>query len=203
MNRKKITWKFVDPTGVEHEFSNLLRFVNEHSDMFDAADLIPSARKLCRAYYRLVSLRSGIQKQWKGWSYAGEPGYKRPERSAEHCAKLGAATRKRMASPETRQLLSEVRRGKALPDEHPWRITGEEHHAAATGAFRAPNGVVYPYKNILHFVRTHQDLFDAEDLRTHKNKACAASAGLSGLRPPVRGTKRRQSITWKGWTLVS
>lgn len=79
--------------------------------------------------------------------------------------------------------------------------------SAKNWRLRDPNNRVWQFRNLTHFVRTHEHLFAPEDVRwvIPKNGKltgvwCRATGGLRTLRPS------RQSVvcgTWKGWRWTS
>lgn len=77
LNEKE--WWLFDPTGVEHRFVNLARFVREHAELFDDADVRPltsSSGTTCRATMMLSRLRPDRRQRltiWKGWRWGDTP----------------------------------------------------------------------------------------------------------------------------------
>jgi hypothetical protein len=72
-------WALRDPNGRAYEFRNLAKFVRDHSEMFDPADMMwqhtsSNHRSLsCRAYSGLSMLnprRRQTVGSWKGWTWA-------------------------------------------------------------------------------------------------------------------------------------
>jgi hypothetical protein len=82
----------------------------------------------------------------------------------------------------------------------PKRAKGPQHFGAVACEFRSPTDVVWRVKNISHFIRTHPELFNPEDLIIKKTKK-GKSRALAGLLSITARTKPNGS--WKGWTLVS
>ena len=82
---------------------------------------------------------------------------------------------------------------------------GPTNKGARVGTLRDPCGQVWPFRNLTHFVRTHQELFDDEDVlwlpqrRGHLSVSCRAAKRLLAL----FGRGRKVPGTWKGWTVVS
>jgi hypothetical protein len=135
-----------------------------------------------------------------------------------HLGKIG-----RKHKPETREKISAANRAKKLAPAHKEKISlamagrkhtleriekirlvlkskplkGPQHPQAIVCEFRSPTNVVWHVKNITHFVRTHPELFNPEDLIIKKKKSLAIS-GLLSLTARTRPTG-----SWKGWTLVS
>src|SRR5260370_26772388 len=99
----------------------------------------------------------------------------------------GRVTRKTPISDsekEKRRAMSIAQRGPGHPCEKPWRL-------------RSPDNQVFIFKNLRHFVRTHQHLFEPEDLikRSYgaRSRACA---GIYRLSP----RSKNQVDRWKNWT---
>lgn len=91
--------------------------------------------------------------------------------------------------------LGEARRGRRNP---PGRSEiGENHWHSKEWAFKSPAGVLYRFKNLSEFVRTHSDLFDPEDAEFKRHRS-RASHGLSTLY-----SKDGKNCSWKGWTAVA
>jgi len=74
----------------------------------------------------------------------------------------------------------------------------ERHVNARDWALIAPDGTEYRFRNLRHFIRTHQDLFTEEELRIsgQKNAAPIATFKLYHLRP---GAKHPYE-SWHGWS---
>lgn len=97
-------------------------------------------------------------------------------------------------SPERSQRASAGQRGKVMGGAG---ARGPKHYFARSFALRSPDGVVYRGRNIIDFVRTHPELFEADDLRERAG-TCRAAKCLSRLRPTVKSP----ASSWKGWTWV-
>lgn len=106
----------------------------------------------------------------------------------------------RKFSPETKEKMRVACFGKQ--HKLPGMAKGPQHHAAIVCELRSPTNVVWYVKNVRHFVRTHPELFDPEDLIIKKYKSgasnCNAVAGFLSLT-----AIKRPRGSWKGWTLVS
>jgi hypothetical protein len=203
MRRKKIAWTFVGPDGNTHEFRNLIKFVEtDGRSLFDPADLVILTGRHCRAYFKLAGMRKHNHQEWKGWRYIGEPPNKKVVISDEHRKNLTKALRGRRMSAEARKQQSDLRKGKDLYAEHPWNVNDETHHSASSGVLRAPDGQIYHYRNLSHFVRTHAHLFDEEDLALDTKGDHRARAYLARLRPS-KNIDRIPPSSWKGWTHVT
>ena len=71
----------------------------------------------------------------------------------------------------------------------------ERHFAAKIWKLRLPNGTIHEFKNLAHFVRTHQHLFSSDQLYRN-GSAINAAVMLGKLRPG-----RAMTIgSWFGWT---
>ena len=121
---------------------------------------------------------------------------------------------RKMSESQKRSLLSSERqehlrnliasnRGRKLPPVSPLSKKGPTNRRSKVGVLRDASGRLWHFKNLLHFVRTHEDLFLPEDVcwkdtKKRDAKFCRASAGLGSL------FKKRGIIngTWKGWTVA-
>jgi hypothetical protein len=84
---------------------------------------------------------------------------------------------------------------------------GPKHARAIAFCLRSPDGVIYKGRNVLNFVRTHENFFDPVDVvwkpqkqrsgRTRRaHPQCRASKGLASL----FGQSHHVRFSWKGWT---
>lgn len=87
-------------------------------------------------------------------------------------------------TPESIRLMLEgARRSPILqPDEH--------HINAKSWSLRAPDGIVYRFRNLKHFIRQNPGLFGRGEA------AARAFAGLGNLSPD----RKNQRGSWHGWT---
>jgi hypothetical protein len=81
---------------------------------------------------------------------------------------------------------------------------GEQHFRSSIWRFRSPKNVVYEFKNLAEFLRTHGNLFDIKDLQWKRfgtSDLCNAYKCLSGLRPHLSNGTPKQKVagSWKGW----
>ncbi len=78
----------------------------------------------------------------------------------------------------------------------------ETNVKAKTWTFKSPENKTYTFTNLMHFVRTHEHLFEPEDVVWRKKASgvewCRASSGLAGL-----AAKKKTPNSWKGWKLIS
>jgi hypothetical protein len=106
----------------------------------------------------------------------------------------------RIFSPETREKMRVAWFGKQ--HKLPGMAKGPQHHKSIVCELRSPTGIVWYVKNVRHFIRTHPELFNPEDLIINKYKdgsvRCKAISGLAKLT-----ARTRPAGSWKGWTLVS
>lgn len=94
--------------------------------------------------------------------------------------------------------------------KHPEKFSdkaGENHVTAAVFSIRSPAGVHYRFKNLRHFIRCNQSLFEDGDavwvsygIRPGQT-SCKAYAGIHSIKPSDR--KKRINGSWKGWTWVT
>lgn len=86
------------------------------------------------------------------------------------------------------------------------RMKKDENHCSGKWfELRSPENKRYSGKNLHHFIKQHEDLFHADDIKWKliknsrgTNEMCRAYSGLSSLR-----RKSRTEGSWKGWTIVS
>jgi len=72
----------------------------------------------------------------------------------------------------------------------------EKNASAKKWSVRAPNGEVFQFRNLAHFVRTHRGLFADDELRPLANGTPYAAFGIGLLRP----SRARRAESWHGWT---
>lgn len=80
---------------------------------------------------------------------------------------------------------------------------GPRHHRALFYELRAPDRTVYAFKNLRHFVRTHQHLFSEYELRTYKTCRPGTTYAETALRNLFRIRKDGELMmgSWHGWTI--
>lgn len=115
--------------------------------------------------------------------------------SPERVQNIRLANFGRKHTPETKEKMRLALLGK--PCTSPKSAKGPQHFRSVACEFRSPTNVVWYVKNISHFIRTHPELFNPEDLIIKKYKS-RALAGLLSLT-----ARKRPNGSWKGWTLVS
>lgn len=75
-------------------------------------------------------------------------------------------------------------------------IGAENHWIAKYWEIQSPCGEIYECKNLMHFIKTHPDLFDGT--------AKQAYDGFQKIKATITGSRKRNpSRSWKGWTLIS
>jgi endogenous inhibitor of DNA gyrase (YacG/DUF329 family) len=118
---------------------------------------------------------------------------------------------KTSAQPEIRKQAADKMRGR--PQTALLTAKGPAHARAIRFQLRSPDGILYRGRNIRDFVRTHEDLFDPQDviwraMRYSKPSMvigvvrdpelhCRASKGLGSL----FGESKYVRFSWKGWTV--
>jgi hypothetical protein len=81
---------------------------------------------------------------------------------------------------------------------------GPTNHGSIEGVLRDAKGRIWHFRNLTHFVRTHQELFDPNDLvmrpvgRGRRQLYCNAAKRLLQLFKNGKNTL----ATWKGWTVA-
>ena len=113
---------------------------------------------------------------------------------------------KMSVQPKIREQAAKKMRGR--PQTALLTAKSPRHALAIKFSLRSPDGVVYKGRNIRDFVRTHEDLFDPQDViwrrQTRKKpsrvnssfESCLASKGLASL----YGVSEHVRFSWKGWT---
>lgn len=87
--------------------------------------------------------------------------------------------------------LSEAR--KNSPNLQP----NENHCLAKDWSIRSPSGTIFHFRNLPHFIRTHQHLFSQEELKPESRQGLPAAAHALGMLRPDRKNRR---LSWHGWT---
>ena len=72
----------------------------------------------------------------------------------------------------------------------------ENHCLAKRWSLRSPEGKIYKFKNLAHFVRTHKNLFRPEELALVSPNRPAAVFYLGMLRPE----RKNRRLSWHEWT---
>ena len=72
----------------------------------------------------------------------------------------------------------------------------EKHCLAKHWILRSPDGKIYRFKNLSHFVRTHKNLFTPEELAPVSPDRPAAVYHLGTLRPE----RKNRRLSWHKWT---
>ncbi|MEJ3719156.1 hypothetical protein WGM54_14135 [Paenibacillus polymyxa] len=70
----------------------------------------------------------------------------------------------------------------------------ETHIHAKEWAIKSPEGQVFRCRNLLNWLREHEDMLDG----TIKQ----AFVGFSQIKRSMKGASKRNNRTWKGWTVV-
>jgi len=103
------------------------------------------------------------------------------------------AVRGMQNTPATIEHMVELRR------DLPSHAKGEDNLASKEWRLQAPDGTVYTFKNLAHFIRTHEALFTARELEHFSGRPDPiAYQMLSALRPG----RARRAESWHGWTWV-
>lgn len=80
---------------------------------------------------------------------------------------------------------------------------GTRNHKAKFYELRAPDMTLYEFKNLRHFVRTHQHLFSADELRTYPSCRPGTTYAEVALRNlfSLRKDGELKINHWHGWTI--
>jgi hypothetical protein len=92
--------------------------------------------------------------------------------------------------------------------KNPRSIKGTEHALALIWRFRDARGRHYEFKNLAHFIRNNEQLFEPYQTiwtKMGRGVCCTAYHGLASLRPVHRNGKLRKKVagSWFGWTWIS
>ena len=91
--------------------------------------------------------------------------------------------------------------GKKVSNSH--RAQGDHHFMAKPWRLLSPQNVTYEFRNLLHFIRENEHLFNPEDvvwvLHTNGSSRCNASTGLGSISPRLKNPNG----SWKGWRIDS
>jgi hypothetical protein len=122
--------------------------------------------------------------------------------SEEQIRKQAEAMRGRKYSPEIVEKRVVKMRGRE--QKAPLTARGPTNKQSREGALRDPNGRIWWYRNLTHFVRTHEELFSPDDVawvptrRGGLHLRCRAQKGLTNL----YGRGKSTAGQWKGWTIA-
>lgn len=121
-----------------------------------------------------------------------------PESRAAQAAKL----RGRIAKPEHVESRVKPMRGRAQTADATRK--GPTNKGSIEGGLRDSCGRIWWFRNLSHFVRTHEDLFDAEDLLWRPVRPGKAALGCNAQKRLLAlfGHGKVVPGTWKGWTVA-
>lgn len=87
---------------------------------------------------------------------------------------------------------------------NPRRGKFETNIHARSWHVRDPRGIAHKFRNLMHFIRNNEGLFQPDDLKvyspTKKPNVTRAYGGISSIRPS--DNRKRVGLSWKGWTWV-
>lgn len=80
---------------------------------------------------------------------------------------------------------------------------GTRHHAAKFYELMAPDRTLYEFKNLRHFVRTHQHLFSVDELRTYSSCSPGTTYAEVALRNlfSLKKDGKLKINQWHGWAI--
>lgn len=117
-----------------------------------------------------------------------------PPSSLKKCCSPGCSSKHRQ-SMHAKGVYSEfVELSKKAKKTHPLLAKGERHINAKRWIIQSPEGKTYECRNLLHWCRENEHLFDG----TYRQ----AWDGLSKVKYTAQGKRKRGSLQWKGWTLL-
>ena len=130
-----------------------------------------------------------------------------PEATRKRCSELfrekykGRILRKTPIAEWEKEKIKRI--GEEFRKTDPRAQKGPKNQAARVWRLRSPVNKIYEFKNLLHFIRENENLFNSEDVVWKTNgrvgKTCKAHGGLSMLSP----RRKKAHGVWKGWTWVS
>ena len=117
------------------------------------------------------------------------------ERGLELMRELSAEQKEARAKKTGAKLKGRAGRGR--------QAKGTRNAHAKFYELRAPDRTLYEFKNLRHFVRTHPDLFSADELRTYKSCSPGTTYAETALRLLFSLTKDGDLKVnqWHGWTI--
>lgn len=170
---------------------------NEFTVAPSMAEKFSTCSAACRAEYsrRRTTERRSAEKIWKKCAVCGRLFTSPPSATVTTCRRRECtrAARSLRAVERVETHIPEMQAGLA---SSPICQPDERHHNAREWRLRAPDGTVYQFRNLRHFVRTHRELFSDDELETIKSGVCKAAFYLGRLRPTL--SSHLQS--WHGWT---
>ncbi len=80
---------------------------------------------------------------------------------------------------------------------------GITHHKSACFTVRSPDGEVFNIRNILQFIRDHENLFEQSDIEPKIQQIGIRGSGIScNAAKRLSGIHTHIEPQWKGWTKV-
>lgn len=161
------------------------------------AEKFSTCSAACRAEYsrRRTTERRASEKIWKKCAVCGAEFSASPSATVTTCRRRECtrAARSLRAVERVETHLPEMQAGLAAS---PICQPDERHHNAREWSLRAPDGKIYKFKNLRHFVRTHNELFTDDELSALNSGVQKAAAFLQRLRPTLSAPLK----SWHGWT---
>jgi hypothetical protein len=117
----------------------------------------------------------------------------------------------RLANPEKLEKINERRKARIVEirplmlegwKKSPRCQKGPNYYTSKGWALKDARGFCYEFTNVTHFILQNPHLFDELDVQWRPRKPgqtalfCRAQIGLGSLRP----TRKRSTLTWKGWS---
>lgn len=122
----------------------------------------------------------------------GKEFYSPPSSETKTCSKECSSENHRRLMDQYKYILHEKSVKSRMKD--PRFQKDENYIRAKTWIIMAPDGTIYKCRNLLHWCRTHEDLYEG----TCKQ----AWDGLTKIKYSKQGKRKRGSSQWKGWTLL-
>lgn len=131
---------------------------------------------------------------------------KDPDKRRAYMREYHRAWRRAKGIPtrEELRLIKRASKRRGVPCTTPATKKGPTNAHSREGVLRSPDGRLWPFRNVCHFVREHPELFEPKDraelpVKSHpgKTRINAANALLQ-----LFGNGKEPRTHWKGWTAV-
>ena len=118
-----------------------------------------------------------------------------PSASTKTCRKPDCIKQHRLTVSHYPQVMQSINRGREQLAKTPQGQPGYEFHSAKSWVIQSPDGKIHECRNLLHWLREHEDMIDG----TYKQ----AWDGIAKIKYSAQGKRKLKSYQWKGWRLIS
>jgi len=118
-----------------------------------------------------------------------------PSAATKTCGKPECVKQCRKNASHLPQVMASVEKGRKEYNATPAGQRGPEFHGAKRWVIQSPDGTIYQCRNLLHWCRENEYLFDGT--------ARQAWDGISKIKYSMLGKRKRPVGQWKGWKLLS